>query len=139
MKNRKNGNSWFPNGHAKLYRDVENKKIAGVCAGLADYFSIDVTIVRILAVLALFTFTVVTIACYIFAEIFLPPKPTDLYADQKDEEYWRRYRRSPRDTLGQARNNFLKLETRLRKLESYVTSRKFNLDREFQDMDRKPG
>ena len=131
-----NQNQWLPDSHAKLYKDVENKKISGVCAGLADYFSINVTVVRIVAVLALFTFTIATLACYIGAEIFLKPKPANLYASEQDEEYWRQYRRSPRDTLAQARNRFMRLETRLRKLESYVTSKKFSLDQEFEDMSR---
>lgn len=37
----------------KLYRDEQNKTIAGVCAGLAEYLSIDVTIVRLVFLLAL--------------------------------------------------------------------------------------
>ena len=32
----------------KLFRSRTNRKIAGVCAGLGDYFNIDPTIVRIL-------------------------------------------------------------------------------------------
>lgn len=32
----------------KLVKDTANKKLAGVCAGLANYFGIDVTIMRIL-------------------------------------------------------------------------------------------
>ena len=32
----------------KLYLNKKDKKIAGVCAGFADYFDIDVTIVRVL-------------------------------------------------------------------------------------------
>ena len=32
----------------KLYRDLENKKIAGVCAGLANYFNFDVVAMRII-------------------------------------------------------------------------------------------
>lgn len=32
----------------KLVKDTANKKIAGVCAGLASYFGIDVTIMRVL-------------------------------------------------------------------------------------------
>jgi phage shock protein PspC (stress-responsive transcriptional regulator) len=32
----------------KLYRDQQNKVIGGVCAGLAEYFDIDVSIVRVL-------------------------------------------------------------------------------------------
>lgn len=129
-----NNNSWFPDSHAKLYRDVDNKMISGICAGLADYFSINVTIVRIAVVLAGITFTLPTLALYIAGEIFLKPKPADLYSDPLDEQYWRRYRRSPRNTLSEARNRFMRLETRLRKLENYVTSKKFNLDREFENM-----
>lgn len=31
----------------RLYRDGEDKKIAGVCSGLAYYFDIDTTLVRL--------------------------------------------------------------------------------------------
>ena len=37
----------------KLYRDVDNKGVAGVCSGLAWYFDIDVTIIRIIMLVAL--------------------------------------------------------------------------------------
>ena len=37
----------------KLYRNSRDKKIAGVCSGLADYLNVDVTVVRILFLLAL--------------------------------------------------------------------------------------
>jgi phage shock protein C len=36
----------------KLYRDEHRKVISGVCAGLAEYFGIDVSIVRVVFVLA---------------------------------------------------------------------------------------
>ncbi len=32
----------------KLYRDTHNKVIGGVCSGLAEYFNVDVSIVRVL-------------------------------------------------------------------------------------------
>ena len=35
----------------KLYKSSTDKKIAGVCGGIAEYFNIDVNIVRICAVL----------------------------------------------------------------------------------------
>lgn len=38
----------------RLVRSSIDKKIGGVCAGLADYFDIDVTIIRICWVLAVF-------------------------------------------------------------------------------------
>jgi len=34
----------------RLYRSVSDRKIAGVCAGIADYFEIDPTLVRLLAI-----------------------------------------------------------------------------------------
>jgi len=119
-----------------LYRDTENKRISGICAGIADYFSVNVTIIRILTVISAFTFSFITIFAYIAGTIFLKPKPLDLYADEEDEDYWRRYRKSPRNTLAEARNKFRKLEQKIRKLETYVTSKKFTLDREFEEMDK---
>ena len=38
----------------KLYRSRVDCKIGGVCAGLAEYFNIDATIVRIIAILLIF-------------------------------------------------------------------------------------
>lgn len=35
----------------KYYRIEDEKKIAGVCLGLSDYFNIDVTLVRVLFVI----------------------------------------------------------------------------------------
>ena len=35
--------------HKKLYRSRTNRKIAGVCGGLAEYFDVDPTIIRIIA------------------------------------------------------------------------------------------
>ena len=37
----------------KLYRDMENARVAGVCAGLAQYFDVDITLVRVLMLVAL--------------------------------------------------------------------------------------
>ena len=41
----------------KLYRDLENKKIAGVCAGLGNYFNFDIVAMRII-------FCVITLALF---------------------------------------------------------------------------
>ena len=37
----------------RLTLDKQNKKIAGVCAGIANYLEVDVTVVRILFLIAL--------------------------------------------------------------------------------------
>ena len=61
----------------KLYRDESRKVIAGVCAGLADYFSIDITIVRLLFVLTLIYHGGGTLA-YIVLWIVMPRRLTIL-------------------------------------------------------------
>ena len=38
----------------RLYRDEQHKKIGGVCAGLAEYFNVDVSLVRVLFLVAMF-------------------------------------------------------------------------------------
>jgi phage shock protein C len=35
----------------KLYRSKTNRQVAGVCGGLAEYFNLDATLVRVLFVL----------------------------------------------------------------------------------------
>ena len=39
-------------GQKRLVRSMRDKKIAGVCAGFADYFGVDVTLMRIIWLLA---------------------------------------------------------------------------------------
>ena len=39
-------------GNKVLYRSRTNRVIAGVCAGLADYFNIDIALMRVLFVVA---------------------------------------------------------------------------------------
>ncbi|MFC2026759.1 PspC domain-containing protein [Chloroflexota bacterium] len=38
----------------KLYRSKTNRKIWGICGGLAEYFDVDPTLVRVLAVVSIF-------------------------------------------------------------------------------------
>lgn len=60
----------------KLYRSNQYKVIAGVCGGLAEYFSIDVTIVRLIVVLATL-FGGSGILAYIIAIIIMPKNPDE--------------------------------------------------------------
>jgi phage shock protein C len=58
----------------KLYRDEHRKTIGGVCAGLAEYFGVDVSVVRVIFVLAVFL-KGVGIIPYIVLWIVLPKRP----------------------------------------------------------------
>ena len=40
-------------GEKKIFRDPDGKKVAGVCSGLAIYLDVDVTLIRILMLLAI--------------------------------------------------------------------------------------
>lgn len=58
----------------KLYRSETNQMLCGVCAGVAEYFNIDPTLVRLLCVVLCFaTFSSFVIA-YIIAAIIIPPE-----------------------------------------------------------------
>lgn len=58
----------------KLYKDQTNKKLCGVCAGIANYFSIDATIVR-LALVAFCLLGGSGILAYIICAIVMPNDP----------------------------------------------------------------
>ena len=60
----------------KLLRSRDERKIAGVCAGLAQYLELDVTLVRILCIfIALATGVCPGIVTYLLAWIIVPSEP----------------------------------------------------------------
>ena len=63
----------------KLYRKTGDKVIAGVCAGLGDYFEIDPVIMRVLFVAAFFMGSM-GFWLYIILWIIVPKAPKSLYA-----------------------------------------------------------
>lgn len=64
-----------PNGPVrKLYRSADDKVIAGLCGGLAEYMRCDSNIVRLAAVL-LFFFAGLSLWVYLIAWIIIPLGP----------------------------------------------------------------
>lgn len=61
----------------RLYRSVADRRIAGVCGGLADYFRVDPTLVRLLVViLSIYPGAVIFgVLAYAIAWIIIPPAP----------------------------------------------------------------
>ena len=58
----------------KLYRSVSDKKLAGVCGGIAEYFGLDSTLVRVgWALVSLFAGA--GILAYIVCALIIPEKP----------------------------------------------------------------
>lgn len=59
----------------KLYKSRTDRKIEGVCGGIAEYFGIDSTIVRLIWVLCIFWGG--GIIAYIIAMLVMPNPPVD--------------------------------------------------------------
>ncbi len=126
------GPSARPSG---LYRNTERGKVAGVCAGLADYFGISTFIVRIAAVIALFMFTLPTLVCYFLAAVLIDRAPDISYQSDAEKEFWRQVRLKPSESLSRLRHRYREQEHRLRNMEAFVTSSEAKLHQAFRDLE----
>ena len=58
--------------YKKLLRPKNNRMICGVCAGVAEYFNLDPTVVRLLAVLAGIASAGTALIAYLIAAVIIP-------------------------------------------------------------------
>jgi phage shock protein C len=106
-----------------LYRDKANGKLAGVCAGIADYTGVNVLWIRIALLVSLATpFSSITFPGYIIASFLLNKKPPYLYRDESEQKYWQGVRQSPRRTAREIRSNFRDIDRRLAAVETHYVS-----------------
>lgn len=119
----------------RFHRSRDKAVIAGVCAGLADYFGFNLKVTRLLAVIALLMAPPITLLVY-FGTVLLFPAESDerRRPPDYDPEFHRAVRSSPRETLADVRKRFQALDSRLARLERYVTSSRYNLDQEFKKL-----
>ena len=102
-------------------------RILGVCAGLADHFDIDPTLVRVAAVLTLIcTFPIGGVAYLLLA----------MLAGQggAKRERYDRFEAYSRDAGDATRERMRALDARLQAIESYVTSPNQRLAREIDEL-----
>lgn len=123
----------------KLYKNTRERKFLGVCAGVADYLEVDVTIVRIITVLSMLIPGSVVVIGYFIAYFILDEKPKSSYLPKNSEyskvkETLDETRHSSRATFKTCSRKFSAIHERLTRLEAYVTSSKFKLDREFKNI-----
>jgi phage shock protein C len=142
-----------------LVRDPSKARIAGVCAGIADYFGIEVWLVRILVVSAFFLLAgPFLFFLYVVAWFVLDKKPVSKSHHYSKAEYnssrgkgwsnpaddepekvivkstiWQAGE-SPKRAFLDINRQYDRNEKKLRQLEKYVTSSEFQLNREFRNL-----
>ncbi len=143
----RNGGANMTRARRELLRDDTKGKIAGVCAGIADYFGWELWLVRIVTVSAFFLGAGgLVFVLYIAAWVVLEKKSkaglqqdistgstTDERLVEVKTRVWQRGE-SPKEALQHLTNQFNSLELRLRDMERHVTSARFNLNREFNNL-----
>lgn len=123
----------------RLYRDRNNAMIAGVCAGLADYFGFNRRALRVVVAISFLMFMPFVFVSYIVLAIVLPVKPDEPVIDEAKADFWRELSNAPADVFGNVRHRFRELDLRLQRMEAFVTSREFEFDRELKREDSATG
>ena len=120
-----------PPSRTKFYRDKRHGKLMGVCAGIADYTGLDVTLVRIMVAGSVFMSGGSVLPLYFIAD----DKPRELAIDdQEDQRFWQGVRQSPARTARDIRSRMRDIDRRLADIESYVTTENRSLAREIEQL-----
>lgn len=114
-----------------LYRSRRGL-LLGVCRGLADYFGVSVFWLRALLSLAiLFTGLWPGLALYVLAALLMKPEPVLDAESATEREFYDSYVGSRPLALHRLKDQFERLERRIRRMEHVVTSRDFSWRRRF--------
>ncbi|MDR1805679.1 MAG: PspC domain-containing protein [Clostridium sp.] len=73
----------------KLYRNTKEKMLSGVCAGLADYLNVDVTIVRLVVTMLsiFFGFVIGGLIVYAVCAVIIPAAPSEQVPPVQTQHY----------------------------------------------------
>ena len=140
---RQRGDAGLPRRSRRLYRDVARRRIAGVCAGIANYFGVETWVTRCIAVTGLIFVGQVTLPAYLVAWIVMEraPLPGEPSRRRREEAEPAAPRSelgagfSPRGRLRALQADATELELRLRRMETHVTSGQYELQRELRDIE----
>ncbi len=125
----------MPAARTKFYLDPQNAKWRGVCSGIADYTGIEVTWVRVGAILITImgAFPWTLIAYWITAWV-ATPKPNGLYENADEAKFWQGVRQSPTRSTRDVRAKFRDIDRRMADVETYYTSRNSSLANEIDNL-----
>jgi phage shock protein C len=124
-----------PPSRTRFYRDKQNGKIFGVCAGIADYTGFDVSLIRVCMLAAIFMSGGSVLPFYWIAAMVTPTKPRALQrTDSEDQQFWQGVRASPTRAARDIRSRLKDIDRRLADIESYVTTENRSLAREIEQL-----
>ena len=118
----------------RFFRNRDKAMVAGVCAGLADYFGFNLRVTRFLAFVSLLMAMPITLLVYFGMVVLFPSAPDPAAQPGYDAEFQRAVRSDPAQTVNDVKRRFQALDGRLARLERYVTSSRFDLDQEFRKL-----
>lgn len=141
----------------ELYRNTHQGKVAGVCAGIADYFGWETWLVRILIVSGVLFGMPILILGYVAAWFILDINPNTVNipkGKQANSQFTSQVKREeevanesikvkariwqsgepPKQAFHDIRRKFRTLEHKLQGLEKYVTSSEFTVSREINKL-----
>ncbi len=124
-----------------LYRDPINGKLTGVCAGVANYFNIEIWLVRILVVsVALLGASFLIIVTYIVLTLMLEKQPHEYQQTIKAEQghklkskAWK-VGQTPDSLLSNMEKELESVDKSVRAVEAYVTSDAFKVNSELNKL-----
>ena len=134
-----------------FYRSADRALLGGVCAGLADYFGFNLRVLRFLAIIAFICAMPMAVIAYLAAVFLIParsgtgPEPAprarrktrrERKAERKQARREARERADavPSEAAIKVREKCQSLDKRLAELERYVTSSRYQLDREIRNL-----
>jgi len=134
--------------YARMYerrfcRRTDRALLGGVCAGFADYFGFNLRVTRLLAVIAFVMAMPMAVITYLAIVFLVPPdssrpakRACRKRADRKRKHKTQsaQPRPAPSPTVSDVRRRCQSLDRRMAHLEKYVTSSRYNLDREFRNL-----
>ena len=124
-----------PPSRTRFYRNKRNGKVNGICAGIADYTGLDVTLVRIMLIAAILIGGGALLPVYFIAGWIADDQPREIATDDKDErKFWQGVRASPGQSARDIRGRMREIDRRLADIEVYVTTENRSLAREIEQL-----
>ncbi len=124
-----------PPSRTRFYLDKRNRKIMGVCSGLADYTGFDVTLIRIAMVALMLVSSFSLLPLYFIAGWVADDRPRELSDnDPEQQRFWQGVRQSPARTARDIRSRLRDIDRRLGDVEHYVLTENRSLAREIEQL-----